>query len=103
MLFLTLLALETSSVSPRGQTELQARIEHAPREVAKFVERRAACNHWDGEVGSGYLDREKQIQTERAKLRCNAIDADVTTLRKKYRKDSAVLKLLDDTQDLQPW
>lgn len=86
-----------------GWEHLRARIELAPQDVATFIERRTGCNHFEVEVGSGYPGRERMIQDERKKLRCDEIDADGQVLLKKYGKQPDVSQLLEDTKDLLPW
>ena len=83
--------------------QLRARIETAPQDVATFIERRTGCNHWDGEVNGTGDGRDKMVQNERKKLRCDEMDRDERMLRKEHRKSPAVLKLLDDTKELPPW
>jgi hypothetical protein len=83
--------------------QVQAAVNSAPKDVTNFIERRMACNHWDGEVGSEYLERERMIQAERKKLRCNCIDADERALRKAHHDSPSVLKLLDDTKEMPPF
>ena len=83
--------------------QLKDRIESAPVDVATFIERRTGCNHFDGEVGSEYPERERMIQDERKKLRCDEIGADERALRKEHRRSPEVLLLLDDTKHLLPW
>ena len=82
---------------------LKARIESAPQPVATFIERRTGCNHWDGEVGSDEPAREEQVQRARKELRCDQLELDERALRLKYRMRAEVLRLLDDTKDLEPW
>ena len=83
--------------------QLKARIELAPREIAAFIERRAGCNHLDGEAGSGFPEREAWVQAQREELRCNSIDPDEQALRVKFRSNPEIVQLLDATQDLRPW
>jgi hypothetical protein len=82
---------------------LMARIEAAPADVSAFVERRAGCNHFDGEVGSEYAEREKMVQDARTKLRCDDLDADEASLRRAHRASAELLRLLDETKHLMPW
>ena len=86
-----------------GWEKLRARVETAPQDVATFIQRRTACNHWDGEVNGTGDGRDKMVQKERKKLRCDEVDRDEEMLRKVHRKSPALLKLLDDTKNLPPW
>jgi hypothetical protein len=91
------------SADDEAWLRLKDRIESARQPVATFIERRTGCNHWDGEVGSSEPAREEQVQQARKELRCDKIDADERALRMKYQIRSDVLRLLDDTRDLEPW
>lgn len=85
-----------------GREQLHARIARAPHDVAGFIERRVACNHFDGEVGSGDAERALQIERARGELRCNNLEKDAARLGRKYSRHSEVLRLLRDTADLLP-
>jgi len=97
-----LLAVPSAADDARWE-QLHERIEAAPQPVATFIERRAGCNYWDGEVNGTGDGRDQTIQRERKKLHCDDIGRDERLLRKKNRKSPAVLKLLDDTRELGPW
>ena len=97
-----LVAAQTDADDARWE-QLRDRIEAAPQSVATFIERRTGCNYWDGEVNGTGDGRDQTIQRERKKLRCAEIERDERMLRKKHRKHPAVLKLLDDTKELDPW
>ncbi|MET0251417.1 MAG: hypothetical protein ABW203_04485 [Novosphingobium sp.] len=81
---------------------LRARVGHAPRAVAAFIERRASCNHFTGEEP---YDKERAAYLNRVirELRCERIDRDERRLRSAYRRRPAILRLLDDTADLLGW
>ena len=98
-----LLLAQPSPAEDQAWERLKARIESAPQEIATFVERRAGCNHFDGEVGSEYPERERQVQQARQELRCNNIESDTRAIQRKYKNTPDVLKLLDDTEHLRPW
>lgn len=97
---LGLLMLQTPDEAERDA--LRMRVESSPREVAAFIERRAGCNHFQGEEP---YDRQRAEEIGRAlrELRCASIDADEQALRRTYRDQPAVLQLLHDTQDLLGW
>ena len=101
---LALLVLLAAQTTPNDEhwEQLKTRIRLAPHDVATFIERRTGCNHFDGEVGSGYPERERKVQDERKRLRCDQIEVDGQSLRKKYRDKSAVLRPLKQTEHLLP-
>jgi len=103
ILALAFMLMQQSALDDESWERLKARIELAPQEVATFIERRTGCNHWNGETGGGFREREEQVQSERRKLRCDYIVSDTQRLRRKYRRRADVLKLIADTADLEPW
>jgi hypothetical protein len=98
-----LLVMAQTAAEDARWEQLRDRIEASPQPVATFIERRTACNYWDGEVNGTGDGRDQSIQMERKKLRCDEVERDERMLRKKHRKHPAVLKLLDDTKELDPW
>jgi hypothetical protein len=81
---------------------LRSRVESAPREVAKFIERRAGCNHFLGEEP---YDAERAAELNRTirELRCKRIERDERRLERTYRDRPALLLLLKETEDLPGW
>lgn len=78
---------------------LRQRLDAMPRPVAKFVERRADCNHWTGEEP---YDAPRRAEIERAirDLRCARIEEDEARIRRRYRTNAEVIAILDETADL---
>ena len=103
LLLVALLAAQAAQLVEDDWDHLRPRIELAPQDVSKFIERRTGCNHFGGEVGSGDPGRENQVQDMLKKLRCNELASDERALRNAHRDKPDVLKLLDDTVDLMPW
>ena len=62
-----------------------------PADVAGYVMRRAACNHWAGEEGYDAA-RRAQINREATALRCNEIDRDEAALMKRYGDRPNILR-----------
>jgi hypothetical protein len=102
---MTLIFLAMLLTPPPGEDELQAlrvRIESGPLKVAKFIERRAGCNHFTGEEPYD-PDRAAELDKAIRELRCARIDRDERALTRKYRDKPAILRLLKDTEDLSGW
>lgn len=101
---ITVLVLLVAQTTPRDEhwEQLKTRIQLAPHDVATFIERRTGCNHFNGEVGSSYPERERMVQDERKRLRCDQIEVDEQALRKKHRGKPAVVRLLKQTEHLLP-
>jgi hypothetical protein len=81
---------------------LRPRVANAPGPVARFIERRAGCNHFLGEEP---FDRARAEELNRIfeELRCARIERDERGLRQRYRGSPAILHLLTETEDLIGW
>jgi hypothetical protein len=67
-----------------------------PREVEAFVKKRDACDHFRGEVpdpGPDQMVRMKEVSDAIAEF-CSGTDAELGTLRARYRKDSSIMQRL---------
>ena len=70
-----------------------------PKDVASYIERVFECEHWSGEepYDGG---RQRQINRAVTKLRCDRLPQDRRKLRRKYRNDPKILKVLEEAHDL---
>ena len=91
-------AYQQESLTEESWEKLKVRIESAPQDVATFIKRRAGCNHFGGETGSGDPEREQQVPEDVTKLRCNEVEADERSLQRAYREQPKVLDLLKETR-----
>jgi hypothetical protein len=90
------------AVPSSAEADLIARVERAPKDVSSFIERRAGCNHWLGEVP--YDDaRGAEIARAVRHLRCGDLEREEGKLRRRYRQQPVVLMLLDETTDMLAW
>lgn len=70
--------------------------ESLPTDVAKYVEQREGCDHFRGEVPDPPdAQRMREIEREIRKL-CTGTDKKLNKLKRKYVKDQAVLKRLNE-------
>jgi len=83
------------------QSDLAELSRGLPSRVAAVVTRHAYCNHWADEEP---YDRARAIHLEQAvkKLRCDRLDRDEASIRKRYAGNARVLKALDDVRDFYP-
>jgi hypothetical protein len=89
--------------SKPNPTDFRARIERSPIDVASFIKRRIACNHWHGEVfPHGFAPRQHEVRHTLKRLHCKAIESDARRLRQKYRRDPEVITLLTQTEQMLP-
>jgi hypothetical protein len=90
------------AVPSSTEADLITRVERAPKDVSSFIERRADCNHWLGEVP--YDDaRAAEIARAIRQLRCAGLERDESKLRRRYRQQPVLLRLLDETADMLAW
>ncbi len=61
-----------------------------PRPVAQFIERSENCQHFAGEFGGDGSPRDAEVNRQMDALRCNALPAELRTLRQRYRADAHV-------------
>jgi hypothetical protein len=84
-----------------------------PRDVRTLIDRRMACLYWGGEYSGEYSDpdplvrdaqriRDRQIIRTQTRLRCSTVEREEARLRRRFVKDRAVLKALDETRDWLP-
>ena len=97
------LALALASV-PQDDPWLRLRpqVARAPQAVARFIERRAGCNHFLGEEPYDAA-RAEELSKVIKELRCARVERDERTLRQKYRGNRKILRLLTDTEALIGW
>jgi hypothetical protein len=69
-----------------------------PPDIAAYVQRRTACNHWGGEEPYDKA-RAAEITKAMAKLNCATIEADEKTLRRRYRHAPAQLEQIRAARD----
>jgi hypothetical protein len=69
-----------------------------PRDVRTLIERRWSCNHWAGEEPYD-RDRAREIAAALKDDRCERIDVDERTIRRRYAKRADVLTFIEETRD----
>jgi hypothetical protein len=87
-----------------SDAELSARIKASPPDVAAFASRRIGCNYWEGESDPAVNipERESQIQQALKPLRCESLKRDERRLRRKYRQNGELIRLLREVLDFLP-
>jgi hypothetical protein len=72
-----------------------------PLEVTAIVDRQIQCQKWTTrEITDEETDRGAELAV--ARLRCDRLGADMTTLRSKYAQSPATLRALDVARDVGP-
>ncbi|MBO9518003.1 MAG: hypothetical protein J7493_08040 [Porphyrobacter sp.] len=96
ILFSPAVILLAAEVHGAGQPN--ANTVQQPREITEFFDRRAACQHFLGEEP---YDRECAAELAKAvrKLRCDHLSRDEKRLRRSYRSDPAIQRVLNETPD----
>jgi hypothetical protein len=78
-----------------------ARFGPLPKDVAAFIDRRTACNHFAGEFNGDRSERDRDVTRTMNQLRCGALERDEARLQRRYTKVPQVLRALTDTRDWQ--
>ena len=78
-----------------------ARFGLLPKDVAAFIDRRTACNHFAGEFNGDRSERDRDVTRTMNQLRCGALERDEARLQRRYTKVPQVLRALTDTRDWQ--
>lgn len=65
-----------------------------PRDAAEVAERFASCNHFSGEFTGDNSERNREVATAVAALRCGTVEMDVDLIRSKYAKNKDVIEAL---------
>ena len=96
-----LFSLPTLAVDDDQYKKLDVLLKQAPADVVALVTRKLDCYHFGGE--EPYDDaRRAEILRNVTRLKCAAVDADETSLRKKYAQVPPALKTLDAARDVTP-
>ncbi len=91
------LSLVYATAQAQDSPDIEALKKGMPKDVATFISRAFGCNHWGGEEAydAAYdAARAKEIKEAVRKLGCDKLEADETTLRKKYKDDPKVLRAM---------
>jgi hypothetical protein len=91
---LTALAQASPACADKFHDDLQKLTTGLPKDVRAFIERRAECNHWQGEEAH---DRPRAREIDRAikQLKCDSIARDDTTMRARYADKPDIIKAMD--------
>ena len=65
-----------------------------PKEIRAFMERRAECNFWAGELTPNDADRNAEADANMVALRCGTLGRDEAALNQRYGSNPAYLKII---------
>lgn len=80
-----------------AETGLVADYPELPADARKVVERSAACRHFADEIAGNGSERDRQVNRQIKKLRCNSLGNDANRIRQKYKPRPEVLRLMDES------
>ena len=66
-----------------------------PADAQRMADRLSACTHFSGEINGDRSERDREVYAAMTELRCDTIDADVSTMRNQYPGNQAVQAALD--------
>jgi hypothetical protein len=81
------------------QQEVATLPRHLPKEVRDFIDRRAACLYFKSELPGQPGERQTEIESTMARLRCGAVCKEESHLQKQYSADQPVLHTLEKSRD----
>lgn len=73
-----------------------------PKDIRAFIERRAECNFWAGELTPNDADRNAEADANTVALRCGALGTDEAALNRRYRSNPAYRKIISDSASWLP-
>jgi hypothetical protein len=84
LLVFPLIASTAGATDENTPYNYEALTKNQPKDVVKFIKRLDDCAHWSGEEGYDEA-RRKEINAAIAKLKCERIERDGNSLKKKYK------------------
>ena len=91
---LILMVVAVQPVRADFQDDLDKLTSGLPKDAAAMVERRAICNHWQGEEPYDKA-RGREIDRALTRYRCDFIERDEEKLRARYTDQPEVIKALE--------
>ena len=73
-----------------------------PKDIRAFIERRAECNYWAGELTPGDAERNAEANAHGVEFRCRALSGDETVLNRRYNSNPTYLKIISDSASWLP-
>lgn len=73
-----------------------------PKDIRAFIERRAECNFWAGELTPNDADRNAEADANSVALRCEALGRDEVALNRRYGSNPAYRKIIGDSASWLP-
>ena len=73
-------------------------IKPATPDLATFLERRAVCDHFRGEIPDPPAEERMREVLQKQTEYCTGTDAQLALLKKRWRDDPAVMKQLDELE-----
>jgi hypothetical protein len=70
-----------------------------PREVRQLIDRLVGCTHFAGEEGYD-AERRREIESAMKELRCDRLDRDEAAALKRYAKQPATIRVLQQARAL---
>lgn len=94
-----ILALLLAAATPMDDRQFEIARRHAPADVRKLVDRWEGCNHWGGEEPYD-KERGREIDDALEVLRCDRLPRDTLSLRRRYKGNARVQRLIESTYAL---
>jgi hypothetical protein len=72
-----------------------------PKGVLAFIDRRAACRYFSGELPDSPSQRQREVEATLKRLRCGSVYRDENILKNQYADKRDVLKAIADSENWQ--
>jgi hypothetical protein len=77
------------------EQELATLPHNLPKEIRDFIDRRASCLYFSGELPGHEGERQAEIEGRIKELRCSTVGQDETSLKRRYAKNPVGLNALN--------
>lgn len=88
-----------SSPTSQQNEPVEPPVANLPDDIRLVIERLQLCNHFAGEINGDRSERDKEVFATMSELKCDTIESDAASLRKKYAEDPVILDELDHALD----
>ena len=85
-----------ASPSALGRDRMAEGFPDLPRDAAQVAERSLGCLHFGGELNGTGDERDRWVTEQMRSLRCDRVDKDLDSIKRKYRRQTNVLKILSE-------
>lgn len=90
------LLLSTLPLSALARDRMADGFPDLPHDARQVAERSVACKHFSGEANGTGDARDRDVARTLRRLRCDRVDNDMAAIKRKYRRNEDVLRILSE-------